>query len=99
MYLRSGGRVSQLKLNNCLYAIYLMSVVSMMIGQVLCSDSDTIKKTPLSGSGSGASAITLQKRSSYAVLSQAMQETVNNEFGSEYKIERFIILSLWEKIQ
>lgn len=80
MYLRRGGRVSQLKLNNCLYAIYLTSVLSMMIGQVLCSDSEHIKKTTISGSGSGS----LQKRSSYAVISQAMQETIrNNEFGSK----------------
>lgn len=90
MYLRKGGRVSQLKLNGCLYAIYLTSVISMMIGQVLCSDSEAInnhiKKTPISGSGSGASSVTLQKRSSYAVISQAMQETIsNNEFGSKYK--------------
>lgn len=35
------------------------------------------------GSGSGA---TIEKRSSYAVLSQAMSQAVENEFGSKYKI-------------
>lgn len=93
MYLRRGYRVPQFKSNNCLYAIYLTSVVSMMIGQVLCSDSDTnhIKKVPISGSGGGSiqagsgGSSNFQKRSSYAVISQAMQETIsNNEFGSEY---------------
>lgn len=89
MYLK---RVPQLKSNSCLYAIYLMSVVSMMIGQVFCdsSYSNHMKKIPISGSGSGGggSAGNLQKRSSYAVISQAMQQTIisNNEFESEYKI-------------
>lgn len=89
MYLRSGDRVPQLKFNNCLYAIYLTSVLSMMIGQVLCSDSDShMKKIPVSGSGSGGGGLsgsTFQKRSSYHVISQAMQETINNnEFRSKY---------------
>lgn len=90
MYLK---RVPQLKSNSCLYAIYLMSVVSMMIGQVFCSDSDSsysshMKKIPISGSGSGGggSAGNLQKRSSYAVISQAMQQTIsNNEFESKFR--------------
>lgn len=90
MYLK---RVPQLKSNSCFYAIYLMSVVSMMIGQVFCSDSDSsysshMKKIPISGSGSGGgggSAGNLQKRSSYAVISQAMQQTISdNEFESKY---------------
>jgi hypothetical protein len=92
MYLKRGDRVPLIKANNCLYAIYLMSVVSMMIGQVICSDSDSytnhLKKIPASGgSGSGLSSMsssTMQKRSSYAVISQAMQETLgDNEFGSK----------------
>jgi hypothetical protein len=38
------------------------------------------RKIPSSGSGGG----TLEKRSSYAVISDAFSQTVNNEFGSEY---------------
>ena len=81
MYLQSHRKVTQLKLNNCLYAIYLTFVISIMIGDVLCSDSNSAqKKTQLSGSGSES----LQKRSSFAVISQAMQETISdNEFESE----------------
>lgn len=91
MYLKRGDQLPLLKANSCLYAIYLMSVVSMMIGQVMCSDNEAytnhLKKIPTSGgsgSGSSMSSSTLHKRSSYAVISQAMQETLgNNEFGSK----------------
>lgn len=54
----------------------------------LCSDKNsnsdnyasTQRKIPSSGSGGGG---TLEKRSSYAVISDAFSQTVNNEFGSE----------------
>lgn len=90
MYLKRSIKVPQLKLNNCLYAIYFMSAF-LTIGQVR-SDSNSenyanhLKKMPLTGSGHGASiSSNLQKRSSYAVISQAMSETISdNEFGSEY---------------
>jgi len=92
MYLKRSLKVPQLKLNNCLYAIYFMSAF-LTIGQVR-SDSNSenyanhLKKLPLAGSGHGASISNnnnLQKRSSYAVISQAMSETISdNEFGSEY---------------
>lgn len=59
-------------------------------GQVSCSDimSNTEshvnnqKRVPPSGSGGG----TFEKRSSYAAISQAMTDTINNEFGSEYDL-------------
>lgn len=68
---------------NCLYAVMILT--STLIGQAVCSDNTDSyasgqRKVPTSGSGSG----TLEKRSSYAVLSAAMTETVNSEFGSEY---------------
>lgn len=73
---------------NCLYAVMILT--STLIGQAVCSDSSNNyntdayasgqRKVPPSGSGSG----TLEKRSSYAVLSAAMSDTVNSEFGSKY---------------
>lgn len=79
---------------NCLYAIYLTTAF-LTISQVLCSESNNnnepysnhLRNAKIHGSGSGAtSSSNLQKRSSYAVISQAMSETIgmNNEFGSEY---------------
>lgn len=90
MYLLRSFKVPQLF--NCLYAIYLTSAF-LTFGRVLCNDNNNeqyanhLKKMPISGSGSGAmSNSNIQKRSSYAVISQAMSETIgNNEFGSEYK--------------
>ena len=106
MYLIS-SKVPQIKLINCLYAIYLTSAFCT-IG-VLCSENvgatgggggvggttDTytnhLKKIPHSGSGAGAggTASSLQKRSSYQVISQTMSEALlgNNEFGSEYEFD------------
>jgi hypothetical protein len=87
MYLRRKLKVPQF---NCLFAIYLTSA-ALLIGQVLCSDNvvdshaSNLKKMPERGSGSGMSASTLQKRSSYAVMQQAMQSYAENEFGSEYE--------------
>lgn len=73
---------------NCLYAVMILT--STLIGQAVCSDSSNNynsdayasgqRKVPLSGSGSKP----LEKRSSYAVLSAAMSDTVNSEFGSKY---------------
>ncbi|KAG5684890.1 hypothetical protein PVAND_014100 [Polypedilum vanderplanki] len=88
MYLIS-CKVPQIKIINCLYAIYLTSTL-LTIGEVLCIESKAesytnhIKKVPISGSGSGATtANSLQKRSSYQVISQTMSEAIgNNEFGS-----------------
>lgn len=86
MYLKRNIKVPLWKF---LYAIILTSI--LLIGHVNCSDSNSNsyhsetpanqRKAPASGSGSGG----IEKRSSYAVISQAMSQTVNNEFGSEYK--------------
>lgn len=93
MYLRKNIKVPEWNRNCCLYAvIFLTSTLS--IGQASSSDSNNknlnseayaSRKIASSGSGSGS----LETRSSYAVISQAMSETINNEFGSEY--ERAII--------
>jgi hypothetical protein len=75
---------------NCLYAILVLTS-TFLIGHAVCSDSNSNfnseahannqRKLPSSGSGSGI----LEKRSSYAVISQAMSDTINNEFGSKYR--------------
>lgn len=84
MYLRKSIKVPQWE-TQCFYAI-LTSF--LLIGQGICSDSNnnynsdvyaSSRKIPSSGSGGG----TIQKRSSYAVIQQAMSETISNEFGSE----------------
>lgn len=79
---------------NCLYAILLLTS-TFLIGQAICSDNNnnvnadpnanSQRRQPASGSGGG----TLEKRSSYAVISQAMSDTINSEFGSEYEGDRF----------
>lgn len=77
---------------NCLFAIMILT--STVIGQTACSDSNSNnynsepyasnqRKMPSSGSGSGETKF--EKRSSFAVISQAMSETINSEFGSEYR--------------
>lgn len=88
MYLRRDIKVPQW--NRCLFAITIILTSSLLIGQVVCSDSNnnynsdayasSQRKISSSGSGSGQ----MEKRSSYAVISQAMSDTINNEFGSEY---------------
>lgn len=93
MFVRKNIKVPQLRPYSCLYAVYLTyAILTMFSHKVLCSDSNSEpyhlnKKMPLSGSGHGAAASysgNLQKRSSYAVISQAMSETIgDNEFGSE----------------
>ena len=86
MYLKRSNKVPQW--NCCLYAVMILT--STLIGQAVCSDSSNNnynsenyasnqRKVAPSGSGSG----TFEKRSSYAVISQAMSDTVNNEFGSK----------------
>lgn len=70
------------------YLCALVLTFTLLFG-VVCSDNlnynnenyaSTQRKIPSSGSGSGG---TLEKRSSYAVISDAFSQTVNNEFGSE----------------
>lgn len=90
MCLRRSVEVPQWN-RNCFYAIIVVLISSLLIGNSACSDSNNNynsenyaniqRKIPASGSGGG----TYEKRSSYAVLSQAMSETITNEFGSEYR--------------
>jgi hypothetical protein len=90
---RSNHKVSQRNRND-LYALVL--TFTLLFGKV-CSDSNnnlgdnfaSQRKISASGSGSGG---TLEKRSSYAVISDAFSQTVNNEFGSEYTIARIFHL-------
>ncbi|CRK96857.1 CLUMA_CG009934, isoform A [Clunio marinus] len=71
-------RYVKVPLWNSLCTIILTS--SLLIGLAVCSDSENNanRRIPPSGSGSGG----LEKRSSFAVLSQAMSETFNSEIGS-----------------
>jgi hypothetical protein len=68
----------------CLYSFVF--VFTILFGQVTTSSDNSDnhgniqRKLSSSGSGSGG---TLEKRSSYAVISDAFSQTVNNEFGSE----------------
>lgn len=70
-----------------------IAIIYTLIGQlVVCSDdsyaNSNKKVPPIVGSGSGS----LEKRSSYAVISQAMSQAVENEFGSEYSIDKSLSL-------
>lgn len=86
MYLKKGVKVPEWN-RNCLYAVIILTS-TLSIGQVSSSDSNNKnhnsdapanKKIPSSGSGSGS----LETRSSYRAISQAMSESIN-EFGSKY---------------
>lgn len=101
MYLRKSIKVPQWN-RNCLYAIIILTS-HFLIGQTYGSDSNSYnsenyannhRKIPSSGSGGGG---TLEKRSSYAVISQAMSETINNEFGSEYTMGDDLIGSVYNR--
>lgn len=101
MYLKRSNKVPLWNYHNCLYAITILSF-TLLIGQAVCSDSNNYnsesyasnqRRIPSSGSGSG----TLEKRSSYAVLSDIMSGTVNSEFGSEYRSATMIILHTFQK--
>lgn len=90
MYLRKSIKVPEWN-RNCLYAVIILTS-TLSIGQASSGSDNNNKnynsdafasshrKIASSGSGSGS----LETRSSYAVISQAMSETINNEFGSEY---------------
>lgn len=90
---RSNHRVSQWnrKYSYALVLTFTILFGKNLFGQVVCQDGNynsdnyasTQRKIPSSGSGSGG---TLEKRSSYAVISDAFSQTVTNEFGSEFTI-------------
>jgi hypothetical protein len=79
-------------INSCLY-IQMIFLTFTYFGHANCSDimsnvdsnANIQKRVPPSGSGGG----TFEKRSSYAAISQAMSDTINSEFGSEYEIDLF----------
>lgn len=87
MYLAKRIKVPQWNLS----FFYAIIFLSSTIRPAVCSDSsanlnsdnyaNSNRRVPTSGSGGGSP---MGKRSSYAVLSQAMSETINNEFGSKY---------------
>ena len=63
----------------------IIIVIMLTLGNrqfALCSDNSANSQRKISSSGSGSGG-TLEKRSSYAVISDAFSQTVNNEFGSE----------------
>lgn len=90
MYLARRIKVPQWNLR----IFYAIIVLSSTIRPAVCSDSSNTnlnsdnyassqRRVPISGSGGGSA--TMGKRSSYAVISQAMSQTINNEFGSEFQ--------------
>lgn len=103
MYLRKGIKVPQWNLNCLCESLYFFAIIltsTLMIGQAVhCSDSNNNynsdnyanihRKIPSSGSGSG---MLEKQRSSYAMLSSAMSETINNEFGSKCSIANVEII-------
>jgi hypothetical protein len=89
MYLRINKVPQQWTSSIVIVVVAYISIGLLQL--VVCSDDDnyansnSIKKLqPIIGSGSGS----LEKRSSYAVISQAMSQAVENEFGSEYNINK-----------
>lgn len=93
MYLTRRIKVPQWTALSFFYAIIFLSTT---IRPAVCSDSSLFSNTYASSqrrvppSGSGGGSPSLGKRSSYAVISQAMSETINSEFGSEYRCTRII---------
>lgn len=99
MYLRRNNKVPQWNRNCLLYALIILTS-SLFGQVCTSSDNSNInnynaataesqtaanqqqqqRKIPPSGSGGGG----MEKRSSYAVISQAFSDTVNNEFGSKF---------------
>lgn len=89
MFLKKSNKVPAIKYFNAIIILTLL----IFNGKVHCSDSNSVttneggshntaQRRVASGSGSGASQLEKQ-RSSYAVISQAFSDTVNNEFGSK----------------
>jgi hypothetical protein len=88
MFLKKSNKVPAIKYINAIIILTLL----VFNGNVHCSDSNSVtseggshntaQRRVASGSGSGASQLEKQ-RSSYAVISQAFSDTVNNEFGSK----------------